>query len=250
MPSALSRFLPKIRREQFERRTLAILLVVIIHILVLIALLTLAPPAMRLPKPQILTTLLLPSEDPSKKKAHKQHDAGGAPKTATKAPAAAAAKHEKPPVEPVVPLNMILMNSADFAAADIGKIPHPAASTGAGHGVGDKQGDDEGTGQGPGGEKLYRAEWYREPTDAEMATYMPRTGVPKGSWAEVACRTIADFRVEDCREIGDSPTGSGLARALRQASWQFRVRPPRVGGKTLVGAWVRIHFDFIRDKAN
>jgi len=102
--------------------------------------------------------------------------------------------------------------------------------------------DSSGPGTGPNGETLYNARWYREPTNAELAFYLPKERRVSG-WGMVACKTVPGFRVEDCHEIGQSP-GSGLASAVRQAAWQFRVMPPRIGGKPIVGAWVRIRIDY------
>ena len=98
-------------------------------------------------------------------------------------------------------------------------------------------------GEGPGGVTLYKAEWVREPSDAELRTYLPRDVGP-GSWALIACQTIAHNQVENCAQLGESPRGSGLSKAMRLAAWQFKVRPPRIDGKPMVGAWVRIRIDF------
>ena len=125
------------------------------------------------------------------------------------------------------------MSKADMAASDIGKMPKLASGS---------AGDSEVVGHGPNGEALYAAEWAREPTNAELAGYMPRN-VPEG-YGLIACRTIAGNRVEDCIELEQSPRGSHLASAVRQAAWQFRVRPPRKGGKPLIGSWVRIRIDY------
>ena len=137
------------------------------------------------------------------------------------------------------PSPWIEMSKADMAASDIGTMPQ-AASGGAG--------DSELVGQGPNGEALYAAEWAREPTDAELAGYMPRNA-PEG-YGLIACKTIAGNRVEDCIELEQSPRGSRLASAVRQAAWQFRVRPPRKGGKPLIGSWVRIRIDYFHSGSN
>ena len=120
------------------------------------------------------------------------------------------------------------MSSTEMAAADISKMP--AGGSGS-------AGDSEAVGRGPNGEVLYNAEWARRPTDTEIGGYWPRNVT---GWGLVACRTVPENRVEDCIELDQSPRGSHLASAVRQAAWQFRVRPPRKNGRPLIGAWVRI----------
>jgi protein TonB len=146
-----------------------------------------------------------------------------------------------PPVLPRAALPYIPMSKLDLAASDISKLGTaagaPAATSGAAAGTG------AAVGAGPGGVTLYNAEWVVEPSDAQLRTFLPRT-VEAGSWALIACQTIAHNQVENCAQLGESPRGSGLAKAMRLAAWQFRVRPPRIDGKPMVGAWVRIRIDF------
>ena len=143
------------------------------------------------------------------------------------------------------PPGFIRMSREDVAKADISRIKPAGGSSGSTGAASGGGGSAEGTGDGPGGARVYNAEWYREPTRAELSPYMSAArGSASGDWAMIICRTVERFHVEDCREVDESPRGSGLARALRQAAWQFLVRPPRVDGKPQLGTWVRIRFDF------
>lgn len=137
----------------------------------------------------------------------------------------------KSPIPPLHPLDMIEMSSEELAAADIRNLPK-----------GGSAGDSEEVGRGPHGEVLYAAEWAREPTNAELSGYMP-ANAPEGSGL-IACKTIPGNRVDNCQEIGESPRGTHLARAVRLAAWQFKVRPPRKNGKPMIGKWVRIRIDY------
>ncbi|MEO7366034.1 MAG: hypothetical protein ABIW03_06920 [Sphingomicrobium sp.] len=152
----------------------------------------------------------------------------------------------KSPIPPLHPLDMIEMTREEFAAADVRKLPKSEAGSGSAGSAG-SPGDSEEVGRGPNGEVLYAAEWVREPTDAELDGYMPPNR-PEGSGL-VACKTIPGNRVENCQEIGESPRGTHLARAVRLAAWQFKVRPPRKGGKPMVGEWVRIRIIYSTSRA-
>ncbi|HET9335446.1 MAG TPA: hypothetical protein VFO12_03445 [Sphingomicrobium sp.] len=153
----------------------------------------------------------------------------------------------KPAIElPERPLPMIEVSREVFAASDISKLGTAGGASRSGTELAQAggPGDSARVGTAPNGEPLYAAEWYREPTDTELSAYLPKRLPEGGGWGMVACRTAPRYRVEDCVELGNSPPGSHLAGAVRQAAWQFLVRPPRVGGKTLVGEWVRIRIDY------
>lgn len=226
-----------LNRASLRSRATALFLSLAVSILIVVMLLGLGtlPPRVIEPESKPLVIQLMA-------------EAGAAPK-----PAQAAAKIKRvrspippPPLPPppIPPLNMMILSREEFAAADISKLSSRTADAAGDAGSG--SGAAEGQGEGPDGKPLYNAEWYREPTHAELATYLP-TGNTNADWGMIVCRTVEKYRVDDCRELAESPSGSGLARALRQAAWQFLVRPPRIGGKPMTGTWVRIRFDFTHD---
>jgi protein TonB len=161
----------------------------------------------------------------------------------------------KPAVKlPTPNLDMLELTREVYQAADISKLgsnaPGYVRSADAGSSGGANAGDSAMVGTAPDGQPLYAAEWYREPTNTELAGYLPKTMPDGGGWGIIACKTAPRFRVTDCVELGQGPAGSHLAGAVRQAAWQFLVRPPRIGGKSLVGEWVRIRVDYVAERPN
>jgi len=182
---------------------------------------------------------------------------GAPPRAAARAPRPVtppAASPPPPPLRspseapPITLPGLLPGGEALFAASGRAMSTRNAdAGSGAGEGRGSATGRDSGSvagpGEGPGGQRLYRADWYRRPPRGALAAYLPR-GAPAGGWGLIACRTIADYQVENCRVLSESPIGSGIGSAMRQAAWQFRVLPPRIGGRAMIGTWVSIRFDF------
>lgn len=141
----------------------------------------------------------------------------------------------KPPPPPPAdkPQPFVEVTKDQMAEADLSNLPP---------GTGSEDRDSQVVGRGPNGETLYAAEWARHPTNTELGAYLP-PNAPDG-FGLVACKTAEGDRVEDCIELDQGPHGSHLASAVRQAAWQFRVRPPRKNGRPMIGSWVQIRIDY------
>ena len=226
-----------------SRRLVALIIVILVHLLLVLMLITLAPDFAEMaasPKTFEMRSINEPTPKPAEKQ---QKSAKAAPKTPAKATKA-------PPIDVSKTPDTRLFGVQLFEAIDITKLPNrrdeqARADASVSEGTG-REGDSvavTGPGGGPAGQTLYQAEWQREPTNAELNYYLPR-GAPRNSWAVIACRTVERFRVDDCVALGESPVGSRLGEAIRQAAWQFRVLPPRIDGRPQIGSWVRIRISF------
>lgn len=233
------------------QRAVAFLLALLLEALLALLLLTLAPSIMRrdeaamtvfslesppLPDEIAATPAEAPSPEPRPEKQPPKARPEQTPPPPVEAPPA-------PPAPALIPLTRDQMAAIDLSAmrpARPAPAPRPApvgpADTGA---PGDSK---RVAGQGPNGEPLYAAAWYREPYEDELRGYLSTASGP--GWGLIACRTVSDFRVEDCVPVAEYPEGSNITRALLAAAWQFRVRPPRVGGRSMVGQWVQIRIDY------
>lgn len=219
-----------------RRRTIGFAVTLLVHLLVVLAVLfvkaPLPPGAGKLR--DLVMINLSPALKPAEKKA-KQEEKKKQEQKPNRPRSALAPPPDAPP--PVVPSKSSLnLMPIDLASSDIGKLPHA-----------EKSGSESGgpttpSVEGPGGMRLFDAEWYREPTHAELSPYLPHSQRPK-SWGLIACQTAPRYRVENCRELDESPPGSGMAHGVVEAAWQFRVLPPRINGKEMIGEWVRIRID-------
>lgn len=241
-----SRYRPGSTRERLVSSAMSLAIILI----VLLAVIFQAVVAPKLPPSQRPTTFDVTANNPNKA-ARSSQARPKAPQVATRAPQADSPRPkpvitvqkqvERPDAQEGIP-GFIPLSSADLAASDIGRMKGPAKGSDS-EGQGRDTRTAYGPGEGPGGVRLYDAEWYRRPTDAELGTYLPQKNGLEG-WGLVACRTIADYHVEDCTILGESPRGSGFGRAVQNAAWQFLVRPPRIDNKPQVGEWVRIRITY------
>jgi hypothetical protein len=254
----MSLLIQKWEEPEFRQRFFAVLITLAIEALFIFALLTLGWHKERTVKRTAMVTFDVKEQSDSAQDSRRTKSDDAEKKAATVVIPPPVRQKIPPPLLPSknqVRLppeskDFIKVSKEDFAAMDISKFP---AGSGAGNAQGSK-GDAKapfGPGEGPGGAPLYNAEWVREPTDAELSPYLSAAKVrTPGSWAMIACKTIENNRVENCQNLNESPAGSGLAKALRLAAWQFQVRAPRAGNKPLLGVWVRIRFDFRQAKQN
>jgi protein TonB len=232
-------------RERLGSRALAIALALLIELLLALILLTLAPQILTPEEPVPMSVF---NAAPDAVKVSPQPAPAKAAAPAARAAAQPQPRAEisvNPPVEnpapPPLMLNIPLARMPDIAALPRRPAaPRPVAGP---PNLSILPGDTPRVeGQGPNGEPLYAASWYREPYDSELRGYLSTAQGP--GWGRIACRTVRDYRVDSCFVVAEYPQGSNIARALLAAAWQFRVRPPRLGGQPQVGEWVRIHFDY------
>lgn len=169
-------------------------------------------------------------------------------------PRAAPAPTARPPTAPVIrpqatvapPLPFIQLPSDQLALSRISPHQAPAATSGgAAYGPPSSGGgdpDSQRVGTAPNGQPMYAARWFHEPYDDQLRGYLSTASGP--GWALIACKTVPEWRVEDCVGLDEYPEGSRIQQAVLAAAWQFRVRPPRKGGEYRVGEWVRIRIDY------
>ena len=244
--SASSRYRASVEPSR-RRKALGLALAILVELLVVVALLTLGVDRPGREDGGTRTTVVfLPGEKPAAPKA------AASPAKPTPEPDRPVPNALPPPKVKLPPrkidLPMLIVSKETFAAADIRNLGSKGVpSTNSGEGVASAN-DSARVGTAPNGEPMYAAEWVREPTDRELSTYLPARMPEGGGAGLVACKTIARYHVEDCVELGNSPPGSHLASAVRQAAWQFLVRPPRVNGRELTGTWVKIRIDYLNGK--
>lgn len=239
-----------LRREATRRHAAALAFVILMHLALALLFLSLAPPILRQKAADALQFRFI-TEPAVEQPAEAEAEPTEQPPETTPEP-----EPVQPPTPPVdtpptppkpVDPPVIILPPQESTALAAPPTPPPPAKPPRVYGPpndGPKPPPDsvrvEGT--GPNGEPLYAAQWYREPYDEELRGYLSTSRGP--GWGLVACRTAANYRVEDCVIVGEYPTGSGIARAVHAAAWQFRVRPPRIGGRDQVGEWVRIRIDY------
>lgn len=242
-------------RERLGPRAVAISLALLIELLLALLLLTIAPKILNPPEETVpmATFGVSPEPEPAPEPPSDARPAAAEPRPSARAQPRDA---ETPPTpDPVVadpaPEPPVLLDIPLARMPDIATLPRrpaagpaaPARRVAGPPAPGPDPGDSRRVeGRGPNGEPLYAAAWFRKPYDNELRGYLS-TARPPG-WALIACRTVADYRIDSCALLDEYPDDAQIGRAVLAAAWQFRVRPPRLRGQYQVGEWVRIRIDY------
>ena len=237
-------------RREIGKRGVGMAIAIALEALLIIAILSLGTRVTRsgLGEPGLMTFDVESASAPSASKAKAKTNATTARQVSQNAPIIPPPllPPENPLKQPAPRPSYIPVSKSEYDAMDLSKIPSENDGSGSSDGKG--SGNSKavyGPGQGPGGAQLFPVAWYREPYDAELSPYLAKAkSIPPGATADIACVMIEHYHVENCQTLGENPRGTGLASALRQAAWQFLVRPPRINGQPQLGVWVRIHFNF------
>jgi protein TonB len=234
-------------RATLGQRATGAVVALVLEALLLLALLTLSqskePPK---PDPVVVTTVNAseePEQSPEPKPEAEQ------PKDASPSvqPVPQPVEPLPTPPQPLPPPPAPIPLRRDLPSFDLARLPQaPAAPAAKPQSYGPQDngfaGDSKRVGTAPNGEPMYAAEWYQEPDDTMLANYLSTAQGP--GWGLIACRTVPQWRVEDCVAIGEYPERSNIARSVLAAAWEFRVRPPRLRGRNMYGEWVRIRIDY------
>ncbi|QPQ54640.1 hypothetical protein IC614_09930 [Allosphingosinicella flava] len=240
------------------RRTLAIGLALLVEALLLLLLLSLGADKQPGREKESMTVIdlgaseALKASEPSSPERVQQADKRPVPQQTEDKPVPVQTAEPTSPIEakpaPVAPPIIPLTPNERLPSPDIPRNAiQPAPARRQVYGPPDKGGspllrDSERVGTAPNGEPLYAAAWYRRPRPDQLRGYLSTADGP--GWGLIACRTAPDYRVEDCVGLDEYPRGSQITRAVLAAAWEFKVLPPRLGGKPLVGSWVRIRIDY------
>lgn len=240
-----------------SRRAVGWAVALLIEVLLVLALLTLGRGQSKTPEQPHLVSIELSNEktdnQPAPPAAEQTSKAAATAVPVTVPPAptpqqtsSQPAPSSAAPLPAPAPTPIIELPRGSMANLDIRSVPSASAAPRRAAGPpspGSSKGDTPlAEGLGPNGEKLYAAAWYREPYDSELRGYLS-TAQPD-SFALIACKTVPDFRVDNCVGLDEYPSNSGLMRAVLAAAWQFRVRPPQRDNQLMVGEWVRIRIDY------
>jgi protein TonB len=241
-------------RVPARRRALGLLLAFTLEALLVLVLLTLGrgKPESRPDQPALVTfDVTSPAAEPQAAAPAAEPEETTRPELPSPTPPAVQPITPPLPVTPApdtpikAPAPLVELPRETIAAADLGARPASPPSKRGRSGPPAPAGSGDTplvASSGPNGERLFAAAWYREPYDNELRGYLSTAQGP--GWALIACRTVADFRVDDCVGLDEYPDGSRIGRAVLAAAWQFRVRPPQIGGRSMVGEWVRIRIDY------